>query len=79
VHLVDRALTAWEHDPAVETVVITGAGDRGLCAEPDGPSGDVRKAQQEARLTPRILHESPWLLFGQKTCRVVQTSARLRR
>lgn len=25
VRRIDRALAAWEHDPAVETVVITGA------------------------------------------------------
>lgn len=29
---IDAALTEWEHDPAVEIVVITGEGDRGLCA-----------------------------------------------
>lgn len=44
VHLVDRALTAWEHDPAVETVVITGAGERGLCA-----GGDIRVVHDDAR------------------------------
>ncbi|MFJ7299887.1 enoyl-CoA hydratase/isomerase family protein [Streptomyces sp. NPDC099088] len=44
VHLVDRALTAWEHDPAVETVVVTGAGDRGLCA-----GGDIRVVHDDAR------------------------------
>lgn len=31
VRRVDEALTAWEHDPAVESVVITGAGSAG-CA-----------------------------------------------
>lgn len=31
---VDAALDAWEHDPAVTTVVIEGAGDRGLVPEP---------------------------------------------
>jgi len=34
---IDQALTAWEHDPAVATVVVAGAGDRGLCA-----GGDIR-------------------------------------
>ena len=29
---IDAALTDWEHDPAVRTVVISGAGTRGLCA-----------------------------------------------
>ncbi|MEU6123647.1 enoyl-CoA hydratase/isomerase family protein [Streptomyces sp. NPDC047123] len=37
VRRIDEALTAWERDPAVETVVLTGAGERGLCA-----GGDIR-------------------------------------
>ncbi|MFH0518637.1 enoyl-CoA hydratase/isomerase family protein [Streptomyces sp. M41] len=37
-------LTEWEHDPAVETVVITGAGERGLCA-----GGDIRAIHDDAR------------------------------
>ncbi|MFF3849243.1 enoyl-CoA hydratase/isomerase family protein [Streptomyces sp. NPDC002328] len=41
---IDEALAAWEHDPAVETVVITGAGERGLCA-----SGDIRCIHDDAR------------------------------
>ncbi|MER6677309.1 enoyl-CoA hydratase/isomerase family protein [Streptomyces sp. NPDC000983] len=41
---VDKALTDWEHDPAVETVVITGAGERGLCA-----GGDIRAIHDDAR------------------------------
>ncbi|MFJ7128589.1 enoyl-CoA hydratase/isomerase family protein [Streptomyces sp. NPDC098101] len=41
---VDAALTAWEHDPAVETVVIEGAGERGLCA-----GGDIRAIHDDAR------------------------------
>jgi enoyl-CoA hydratase len=41
---IDEALTAWEHDPAVETVVITGAGERGLCA-----GGDIRAIHDDAR------------------------------
>ncbi|MFE2302868.1 enoyl-CoA hydratase/isomerase family protein [Streptomyces sp. NPDC059445] len=44
VRRIDRALTAWEHDPAVETVVITGAGERGLCA-----GGDIRVVHDDAR------------------------------
>ncbi|QOV34538.1 enoyl-CoA hydratase/isomerase family protein [Streptomyces ferrugineus] len=44
VRRIDEALTAWEHDPAVETVVITGAGDRGLCA-----GGDIRAIHDDAR------------------------------
>ncbi|MFE2560581.1 enoyl-CoA hydratase/isomerase family protein [Streptomyces sp. NPDC059352] len=41
---VDRALTAWEHDPAVTTIVIEGAGERGLCA-----GGDIRAIHDDAR------------------------------
>ncbi|WP_395358711.1 enoyl-CoA hydratase/isomerase family protein [Streptomyces sp. YH02] len=41
---VDAALTAWEHDPAVTTVVIEGAGERGLCA-----GGDIRAIHDDAR------------------------------
>lgn len=41
---IDEALTAWEDDPAVETVVIQGAGERGLCA-----GGDIRAIHDDAR------------------------------
>jgi enoyl-CoA hydratase/carnithine racemase len=41
---IDEALTAWEHDTAVETVVLTGAGERGLCA-----GGDIRAIHDDAR------------------------------
>lgn len=44
VRRIDRALTDWEHDPDVETVVITGAGERGLCA-----GGDIRAVHDDAR------------------------------
>lgn len=44
VRRIDEALTAWEHDPAVETVVLTGAGERGLCA-----GGDIRAIHDDAR------------------------------
>ncbi|MFI6768014.1 enoyl-CoA hydratase/isomerase family protein [Streptomyces sp. NPDC050355] len=44
VRRIDEALTAWEHDPAVETVVVTGAGERGLCA-----GGDIRAIHDDAR------------------------------
>ncbi|MFJ5265266.1 enoyl-CoA hydratase/isomerase family protein [Streptomyces sp. NPDC088387] len=44
VRRIDAALTAWEHDPAVRTVVISGAGDRGLCA-----GGDIRAIHADAR------------------------------
>ncbi|MER5782536.1 enoyl-CoA hydratase/isomerase family protein [Streptomyces mobaraensis] len=45
--MVDRiadALDAWEADPAVRTVVIAGAGERGLCA-----GGDIRAIHDDAR------------------------------
>lgn len=41
---IDAALTAWEHDPAVTTVVIRGAGERGLCA-----GGDIRAIHDDVR------------------------------
>ncbi|MGV9690435.1 enoyl-CoA hydratase/isomerase family protein [Streptomyces sp. NPDC003444] len=41
---LDEALAAWERDPAVETVVIEGAGERGLCA-----GGDIRAIHEDAR------------------------------
>ncbi len=44
VRRVDAALTAWEHDDAVTTVVIDGAGERGLCA-----GGDIRLIHDDAR------------------------------
>ncbi|MFE0459707.1 enoyl-CoA hydratase/isomerase family protein [Kitasatospora sp. NPDC058965] len=44
VRAISAALDAWEQDPAVATVVITGAGDRGLCA-----GGDVRFFHDEAK------------------------------
>ncbi|GHC50332.1 enoyl-CoA hydratase/isomerase family protein [Streptomyces flavofungini] len=42
VRLIDEALTAWEHDDAVRTVVVTGAGERGLCA-----GGDIRAVRAD--------------------------------
>ncbi|MEU2792029.1 enoyl-CoA hydratase/isomerase family protein [Streptomyces sp. NPDC007100] len=44
VRRIDAALAGWEHDPAVDTVVITGAGERGLCA-----GGDIRAIHEDAR------------------------------
>ncbi|MER7690846.1 enoyl-CoA hydratase/isomerase family protein [Streptomyces sp. NPDC097610] len=44
VRRIGLALTAWEHDPAVETVVLTGAGERALCA-----GGDIRAIHDDAR------------------------------
>ena len=44
VRRIDEALVEWERDPAVKTVVITGAGERGLCA-----GGDIRAIHDDAR------------------------------
>ncbi|MFJ6699015.1 enoyl-CoA hydratase/isomerase family protein [Streptomyces sp. NPDC091272] len=44
VRTLGSALAAWEFDPAVETVVISGAGGRGLCA-----GGDIRAIHDDAR------------------------------
>ncbi|MFE5402726.1 enoyl-CoA hydratase/isomerase family protein [Streptomyces sp. NPDC056580] len=44
VRRIDEALRRWERDPAVETVVVTGAGERGLCA-----GGDIRAVHDDAR------------------------------
>ncbi|MFJ3926036.1 enoyl-CoA hydratase/isomerase family protein [Streptomyces sp. NPDC090022] len=41
---IGEALTAWERDPSVQTVVISGAGERGLCA-----GGDIRAIHADAR------------------------------
>ncbi|MEV0261821.1 enoyl-CoA hydratase/isomerase family protein [Streptomyces sp. NPDC050617] len=43
VRRVDAALRTWEHDDDVATVVITGAGERGLCA-----GGDIRSIHADA-------------------------------
>ncbi|MFF2654542.1 enoyl-CoA hydratase/isomerase family protein [Streptomyces sp. NPDC058045] len=68
VALVDRALAAWEHDDGVRVVVLSGAGERGLCA-----GGDIRAIHDDAlaggtasadfwraeyRLNSRIAHYS---------------------
>ncbi|MEV7196255.1 enoyl-CoA hydratase/isomerase family protein [Streptomyces sp. NPDC093510] len=44
VRRVDEALTAWEHDDRVETVVMSGEGERGLCA-----GGDIRAIHDDVR------------------------------
>ncbi|MFF4579689.1 enoyl-CoA hydratase/isomerase family protein [Streptomyces sp. NPDC001389] len=41
---IGEALTAWEHDPAVEQVLLRGAGERGLCA-----GGDIRAIHADAK------------------------------
>ncbi|MEU1280935.1 enoyl-CoA hydratase/isomerase family protein [Streptomyces sp. NPDC005805] len=44
VGTIAEALDAWEDDPSVEVVVLTGAGERGLCA-----GGDIRAIHDSAR------------------------------
>lgn len=41
---IDEALTAWADDPAVEQVLLRGAGERGLCA-----GGDIRAIHDDAK------------------------------
>lgn len=42
VRAVDTALAEWEQDPSVEAVVLSGAGERGLCA-----GGDIRAMRED--------------------------------
>ncbi|MFF1377482.1 enoyl-CoA hydratase/isomerase family protein [Streptomyces sp. NPDC058308] len=42
VRRIDQALAGWERDSGVETVVLTGAGERGLCA-----GGDIRSIHED--------------------------------
>ncbi|GGT13512.1 enoyl-CoA hydratase/isomerase family protein [Streptomyces purpureus] len=44
VRRIADALSAWEDDPAVRAVLVTGAGERGLCA-----GGDIRAIHDDAR------------------------------
>ncbi|WP_367039503.1 enoyl-CoA hydratase/isomerase family protein [Streptomyces sp. Je 1-332] len=44
VRLLDDALTAWERDDDITTVVLTGEGARGLCA-----GGDIRSIHDDVR------------------------------
>ena len=43
VGLIAERLDAWEHDDTVQTVLITGAGERGLCA-----GGDIVALYEDA-------------------------------
>jgi enoyl-CoA hydratase len=47
VRAMARALAGWARDPAVRTIVLTGAGERGLCA-----GGDVRLLFEQAARCP---------------------------
>ncbi|MBB5632712.1 enoyl-CoA hydratase [Cryobacterium mesophilum] len=61
---ISRALDEWEHDDSVETVLLTGAGERGLCAGGDivgmyhdalaGGDGSRAFWRDEYRLNARI-------------------------
>lgn len=42
VRVLDDTLAEWEQDPSVAAVVLTGAGDRGLCA-----GGDIRAMRED--------------------------------
>lgn len=44
VRILQRALTQWEHDDGVATVLLSGAGERGLCA-----GGDIVTIYHDAR------------------------------
>ncbi|MEU6990453.1 enoyl-CoA hydratase/isomerase family protein [Streptomyces sp. NPDC046465] len=44
VRIIQDALDAWERDESVATVVLTGAGERGLCA-----GGDIRSVHDDVR------------------------------
>ncbi|AZM51440.1 3-hydroxyisobutyryl-CoA hydrolase [Streptomyces sp. WAC 01529] len=44
VRMVGDALSAWQDDESVATVVLTGAGERGLCA-----GGDIRSIHDDVR------------------------------
>jgi enoyl-CoA hydratase len=44
VRVIDAALAEWEQDESVTAVVLTGAGERGLCA-----GGDIRAIYEDAR------------------------------
>ncbi len=55
VGLVDEALTAWERADSVTTVVLTGAGERGLCA-----GGDIRSIHDDVRAGGRAASAAFW-------------------
>lgn len=48
VRLIDQALIAWRVDPAIQAVLIDGAGERGLCA-----GGDIRSLYDGAKAGSR--------------------------
>ncbi|GHA39283.1 putative enoyl-CoA hydratase [Streptomyces spiroverticillatus] len=44
VRILESTLAAWAEDPAIDTVALSGAGERGLCA-----GGDIRTMHDDAR------------------------------
>jgi enoyl-CoA hydratase len=74
VQAIDAALDRFEHDPAVAAVLMTGEGERGLCAGGDirtfyesGKAGDGRAAdflRAEYRMNARIAaFPKPYVVF----------------
>jgi enoyl-CoA hydratase len=57
IRLIAAALDEWEHDDAVRTVVLDGAGERGLCA-----GGDVRFMVEDAADPASEGHQAAVLL-----------------
>lgn len=55
VGTISAALKAWEHDDAVRAVVISGAGDRGLCA-----GGDVVAIYHDAKVGGAATRQFWW-------------------
>ncbi|WOC12129.1 3-hydroxyisobutyryl-CoA hydrolase [Gordonia sp. MP11Mi] len=53
VLLMDSALVAWAEDPAIDTVIVRGAGDRGLCA-----GGDIVAIHTDAKALTRAGDEA---------------------
>jgi enoyl-CoA hydratase len=69
VAVMARALAAWRRDPAIATIVLAGAGERGLCA-----GGDVRLLFEQAASRP-----ADALAFWRDEYRLIASVARLRR
>ncbi|MCX5207149.1 enoyl-CoA hydratase/isomerase family protein [Streptomyces sp. NBC_00237] len=55
VRLLDATLAAWAKDPEIDTVVLSGAGERGLCA-----GGDIRTMHDDARDGDGTATEAFW-------------------
>ena len=55
VSAISQALTDWEHDDAVKAIVLSGEGERGLCA-----GGDIVEVYNSARGDHRIASSFWW-------------------